>query len=114
MTYDAGAAERITDFWRMHEYEPEVRQLMGGLCYLIDGQMRCGLLYHKQRQQDLLMLRIGAQRVATIIDRAECSPMDFTGGVMEDYVFVDIIALEEDEDLHEYLTYALEYQPPAK
>ena len=56
MAYDEGLAQRIRE---LCEDEPGFaeKRMFGGLCFLVDGNMACGVV------RDELMLRVGPRGV---------------------------------------------------
>jgi len=58
------------------------KKMFGGLAFLLDGRMFCGIL------KDDLMVRVGPERYRAALAEAHVRPMDFTGRPMNGYVFV--------------------------
>lgn len=58
------------------------RKMFGGLCFLIGGNMACGIL------EDELMVRVGPDAYEQALGRTHARPMDFTGRPMRGMVFV--------------------------
>jgi len=58
------------------------KKMFGGLAFLLDGRMFCGVLKHD------LMVRVGPTRYRAALAEAHVRPMDFTGRPMNGYVFV--------------------------
>ena len=56
--------------------------MFGGLAFMIDGKMCCGVL------RDDLLVRVGPERNDVALAMPGARPMDFTGKVMAGYVFV--------------------------
>jgi len=59
------------------------RKMFGGLCFLLDGNMLCGVA------RPGLMLRVGKDQEARALARAGARPMDFTGRPLRGLVWVD-------------------------
>ena len=58
------------------------RKMFGGLAFMLDGNMCCGIV------ADRLMLRLGADLAEQALKRTHVQPMDFTGRPMTGMVFV--------------------------
>jgi TfoX/Sxy family transcriptional regulator of competence genes len=56
--------------------------MFGGVAFLLDGKMFCGIV------KDDLMVRVGPERYQEALTAARVRPMDFTGRPMKGYVFV--------------------------
>lgn len=60
------------------------RKMFGGLAFMVDGHMCCGIV------GDRLMLRLGAERADAALDRPHVLPMDFTGRPLTGMVYVEL------------------------
>ena len=87
---------------------------MGGLCFLVDDKMFCGLLQDKQTGENLLMARIGEAAYETEIEKDCCLPMDFTGRPMRGYTFITADGFDTEDDLSYWMDRCLEFNPLAK
>ena len=114
MSYDEHLADRIRQCFQEKRTEVVEKNMMGGLCFMLNEKMCCGIHFDKKRQIDLLMARIGEEAYVEAIERAGCHPMDFTGRAMKGYVFVDETGFGEDEDLNYWLQLAIDFNPLAK
>ena len=81
MAYDENLADRVR-----HVLAPEPglteRKMFGGLAFMLDGHMCCGIV------GDELMLRLGTEGAEAALSRAHVRPMDFTGKPMAGMVYV--------------------------
>ena len=114
MAYDEHLADRIRQIFQEKCTEVVEKNMMGGLCFMLNEKMCCGIHFDKKRQIDLLMARIGEEAYAEAIERAGCHPMDFTGRAMKGYVFVDENGFDGDEDLSHWLQLAIDFNPLAR
>ena len=114
MAYDEHLADRIRQNFQEKRTAYSEKNMMGGLCFMVDDKMCCGIHFDKKRQIDLLMARIGEEAYITAIDRPGCHPMDFTGRPMKGYVFVDADGFDEDEDLSYWIQLCVDFNPLAK
>ena len=81
MAYDQSLAERIRELM-LGESGLSERNMFGGLAFMLDGHMLCGIV------GDELMLRLGADGAERALERAHVRPMDITGRPMTGMVFV--------------------------
>jgi TfoX/Sxy family transcriptional regulator of competence genes len=58
------------------------RKMFGGLAFMLDGSMCCGIV------DDRLMLRLGADLAEQALERTHVHPMEFTGRSMTGMVYV--------------------------
>ena len=81
MAYDERLAERVRDILAGQPGLRE-RKMFGGLTFMLDGNMCCGIVGNR------LMLRLGADLAERALDRPHVHPMDFTGRPMTGMVYV--------------------------
>lgn len=64
---------------------PEIteRRMFGGLAFLVNGHMCCGI------NGEDLMLRVGADGQADALAQPGARPMDFTGRPLRGFIYVD-------------------------
>lgn len=109
MTYDDGLAHRIRQ--RLDD-RPGIteKQMFGGLAFMLDGNMVCGVL------DDSLMARVGPDAYEDAIEKPHAREMDFTGRSMKGLVFVDPAGISEDNALGDWLERCLSFAEslPAK
>lgn len=96
MAFDEGLAERVRDLTgddgRVRE-----RKMFGGLAFLYDGNMACGIV------GDELMVRVGPGGWADALTQPHTREMDFTGKSMKGMVYVAVEGFAEDEDLRSWV-----------
>ena len=102
MAYDEGLSERIQDYF---EDRPGVtdKKMFGGLCFLINGNMCCGIV------KDELMLRVGPDGYDDALAQPHAREMDFTGRALKGMIYVACEGFEEDEDLAAWLERAARF-----
>ena len=81
MAYDERLADRVRDILA-GDPAPSERKMFGGLAFMLDGNMCCGIV------GDRLMLRLGADLAEQALERTHVYPMDFTGRPMTGMVYV--------------------------
>lgn len=96
MAYDEGLAERIREQLAGNIYITE-KKMFGGLCFLHDGNMLCGVV------KDELMLRTGPDLYEALLDEPNAREMDFTGKPMKGMLIVEAQGFAEDTDLKWWL-----------
>jgi len=88
--------------------------MFGGLCFMVDDKMACGLLYDKKKQTNLLMARLGPDASPEALEREHCHPMDFSGRPMRGFVLVTPEGYDAESDLDYYMDKVLAFNPLAK
>jgi TfoX/Sxy family transcriptional regulator of competence genes len=74
--------------------------LFGGLCFLIHGNMCCGVLKNE------LVLRLDPELARETLGGPHTRPMDFTGRPMKGFVFVEGGGLRTDRQLRDWVSMA--------
>src|SRR5262245_39472068 len=74
------------------------RKMFGGLCFLLHGNMCCGVL------KDELVVRMESERAQEVLRRPHTRPMDFTGRPLKGFVFVAAAGLSTDRQLREWVS----------
>lgn len=92
MAYDEGLAQRVRE---LLEEKPEYneKKMFGGICWLIKGNMACGIL------NDEIIVRVGPQRYEDSLELPHTRKFDITGRPMKGWVMVSHQGHESDEDL---------------
>lgn len=81
MSYDETLAMRIRDLLADRTDVVEKR-MFGGLCFMVNGQMCCGLT------KTDFMVRVGREQYDDALSRPHARPMDFTGRPLVGMVYV--------------------------
>ncbi len=82
MAYDEELAHRVRDLIGVRDGVTE-RKMFGGLCFLFNGHMTCGIV------GDTLMLRLTRHLAEDALREPHVRPMDFTGRPMKTMIYVD-------------------------
>lgn len=114
MAYDEYIADRIRQTFKEKNTAFTEKKMFGGLCFMVDNKMCCGIHYDKKKKTDLLMARIGEAAHDEVQNREGCHPMDFTGRPMKGYVFVTPDGFDTDEDLAYWVQLCIDFNPLAK
>lgn len=108
MAYDSLLEDRINQYLKEKAPLYYSKKMMGGLCYMLDDKMLCGIVKNQ------LMARIGTDAYEEALKKEGCSEMNFTGRAMKGYVFVDEEAIDMDDDLEYWLDLCIQFNPEAK
>ena len=100
MAFDAGLADRIRVVLTGTRGVSE-RKMFGGLAFLVDGHMACGVVKSE------LMLRLGDTGAAAAVARPHARPMDFTGKPMKSMIYVGAEGIDSDGALGEWVGMAV-------
>lgn len=92
MAYDESLAERVRTALE-DERELTERKMFGGLCFMVAGNMCCGIV------GDEIMVRVGPDAWETALALPHAREMDFTGKSMRGMVYVGVGGIESDRDL---------------
>jgi hypothetical protein len=114
MAYNEFLADRIRQNLLQKKVNFRELEMMGGLCFMVNEKMCCGVLFDKNRNIDLLMARIGEEAYKEALKKEFCLPMDFSGRPMKGYVFITDEGLDLDTDLNFWIKLCLNFNPFAK
>jgi TfoX/Sxy family transcriptional regulator of competence genes len=81
VAYDERLAERVRDILAA-DLSLSERKMFGGLAFMLDGNMCCGIV------ADRLMLRLGPDLAQDALQQPHVQPMDLTGRPMTGMVYV--------------------------
>lgn len=102
MPYDEGLAQRLREAYSSIPIVDE-KKMFGGLAFMVDGHMSCGIV------RDTLMVRVGPDLYEGALAEPYAKKMDFTGRPMKGLVFVDPQGFESDEDLMNWVQRSLSF-----
>jgi hypothetical protein len=114
MAYDAYFGERITKILASRKVDFFSKNMMGGLLFMVENKMLCGIHIDKKFGDTLLMARIGEEVYEEELKKDVCLPMDFTGRPMRGYIFVKPEGCDSDDDLEYWIDLCLQFNPFAK
>jgi len=106
VAYDEAVAQRVRDHLTGIGGVTE-RRMMGGLCFMVDGNMLAGVNRNKSGQ-DRFMFRVGKENETEALRRPGASIVDMGGKRMGGFVFVEADACDRP-DLNEWVGMALGY-----
>jgi hypothetical protein len=109
MAYDNYSADRIRRVLEEKKVLFREKKMMGGLIFMVNDKMLCGIHIDKKYGDSLLMARIGEEAYKNNIAKKECLPMDFTGRPMKGYIFITPEGFDLEEDLAYWIQLALDF-----
>jgi TfoX/Sxy family transcriptional regulator of competence genes len=102
MPYDEKLAQRMR-----HELmglpNLEEKKMFGGVGFLINGNMACGV--HK----NLMIVRVGPHRFRQALSQAYTKVFDMTGKPMAGWITVEAPGFQSDEDLKSWMKQGLDF-----
>lgn len=94
-----GRVHKIIARWKNTEH----KKMFGGICYLLNGNMFCGI------QADRLILRLGTRVAEQALQHTHVRSFNPTGKPMKGWVLVDKPAFQADQDLRTWLEQAKQF-----
>ena len=92
MAFDEALAKRVRALLIGRSGYGE-RRMFGGIAYMLDGRMCCGVL------NDELVARVGSDDYPAALRQPHVRPMDFTGRPMKGYLYIAPAATAADASL---------------
>lgn len=99
MTYDEALAKRV----RKLAGDADERKMFGGLAFMINGKMVCGVLSNE------LVVRVEPDKYEEALKRIGVREMDFTGKPLKGFVYVGPAGYKTDKDLKSWVDLGLEF-----
>ena len=109
MAFDEYLGERINQFMLSKSINFYTKKMMGGLVFMVNNKMCCGIHIDKKFGDSLLMAKIGETAYKQEIRKEECLPMDFTGRPMRGYIFVIPTGFDSDKELEYWIQKAIDF-----
>lgn len=104
MAYDEGLVERIREYFDDKDIRNiNEKKMFGGVAFMLNGHMTVGV------GDTWLMVRTGPDTHEAALKKPHARPMDFTGKTMKGFVFVDYEGIEDDQHLHKWIEWALDF-----
>jgi TfoX/Sxy family transcriptional regulator of competence genes len=108
MAYNQHLADRISGVLKEKRVSFEIRNMMGGLCYMINDKMAVGII------KDSLMVRIDPKLYEESLRKKGVRHMDFTGKILKGFLLVDPMAIDMQKELEYWVQLCLDFNPMAK
>jgi TfoX/Sxy family transcriptional regulator of competence genes len=108
MSYDEKLASRIRALLAERDDVVE-KKMFGGLCFLVNGAMCCGLT------KSAFMVRVGAVNYEDALAQPHARPMDFTGRPLKGLIYVAPEGLRTKAALARWVSRGIEFvseRPP--
>ena len=109
MAYDEYLGDRVRQILQAKNAAFNAKKMMGGLVFMVNDKMCCGIHIDKKYGDSLLMARIGEKAYQKEIGKDVCLPMDFTGRPMKGFIYITPPGFDMDIDLEYWINLALEY-----
>lgn len=109
MAFDEHLGDRIRQILQTKSVPFYDKKMMGGLVFMVNDKMCCGIHIDKKYGDSLLMAKIGVEAYKKEIHKEECLPMDFTGRPMNGYIFITPLGFDLDTDLDYWISKAVIY-----
>lgn len=102
MPYNLDVDDRISEIVKTWEHINS-KKMFGGVCYLIHGNMFCGVY------KDYLILRLGESAANDAFKMPHVLPFDITGRPMKGWIMVNQAGFDSKDKLAEWLKKAKEF-----
>ena len=104
MTYNEKLAKQVDRILKGFDLQRCVgKKMFGGVGYLVNGNMACGVLGEK------FIVRVGKDTYEEALNRSGASPFDTTGRPMRGWVFVDPNQLDASRDMEAWLKEGVDF-----
>ena len=102
MAYDEALAEKLE---KILEKEKGItkKKMFGGLCFLLNGNMCCGVI------KDRLVLRVGPENYESALQDKNARPMDFTGKPLRGFIYVIPSGLKDKKSLEKWVQTGIDF-----
>ena len=102
MPYDENLAKRIESILKSRR-EVSQKKMFGGLCFLLNGNMLCGI------NGDKLMARVGQQNYEFALKQKHVTEMDFTGKPLKGMVYVLQEGIKRKDSLKKWINICIDF-----
>ncbi len=109
MAYDEYLRDRIHRIIQSKNVLFFEKKMMGGLVFMVNDKMCCGIHIDKKYGDSVLMAKIGEEAYKEEIKKEVCLPMDFTGRPMKGFIYITPNGFDMDEDLEYWVQLALDF-----
>ena len=102
MAYDTTLAKRVGVLLRRRKNITQ-KEMFGGACFLVNGNMCCGV------ERDKLVVQVGAEPYEQLLRKRHVKPMDFTGRPLRGFIYVMPAGFKSRNALASWLERGLRY-----
>lgn len=103
MAYNEELAARLRQHLAAYGDKITEKKMFGGMCYLYQGKMSVGIV------KDELCVRIVSPQDQVELKKESVRPMDFTGKLMKEFVFVSPDGFQSEADLAHWVNLGIEH-----
>lgn len=103
MSYDAEAADRVRQLLSARNDVVEKRMVGGGLSFLVNGNMCCGIT------GTALMVRVGAESREQALREPHAQPMQFAGRALSGFICIEPAGFAADDALARWVQRGLAF-----
>ena len=96
MAFDEKLAAKVRTIFQA-ETGYEEKKMFGGICFLMGGNMACGIL------NDELIVRVGPDNYEDALQQDHTREFDITGRTMKGWVMVEYKAINTGKDLKKWV-----------
>ena len=114
MPYDEYLGERVRRIMEASKVIFLEKKMMGGLIFMVDQKMCCGIHIDKKFGDSLLMVKIGEENYQNTLEKDHTLPMDFTGRPMKGFIFVTPLGFDSEEHLSFWVNLAIDFNQQNK
>ncbi len=107
MAFDEFSGERVRQWFRQNRIPTEEMKMMGGLGFMLNGKMVCGIT------KNLLMARIDPHDLEGILKHPIAAQKSIPNALKFGFLFLEADAFDLDEELDFWLSRCMEYHPKA-
>jgi len=102
MPYDENLAKRIESILKSRRKVTQ-KKMFGGLCFLLNGNMLCGI------NGDKLMARVGQVNYEFALKQKHVTEMDFTGKPLKGMIYVLQEGIKRKDSLKKWIDICIEF-----
>ena len=114
MAFDAQQADRVRLALDRLPTDYAEKRMMGGLIFMVDDKMFCGVHTDKTTGEEVLMARIGPEALTVLAATGDCEVMTLGGRPMRGFARIAGLAALSESELDTWLRRCLDYNPQAR
>lgn len=103
MAYSEKLAERVREVLLPHKKNIEEKKMMGGLAFMLNGKMCCGIM------KDDLMVRVVQEKYHKALAKPHARVMDFTGKPLKNFLYAGNEAVKTKKQLESWVALGVEF-----
>jgi len=95
--------DRLLAIYTTKKLDVIPKKMFGGVCFLYKGKMTVGVAGEK------IVVRVVASKMEELMAKPFSAPMDFTGRVMKEFIFVSEEGFQSDYELEKWVDLGVEH-----